>query len=162
MEKRIKNKANRKINTEGIYTKLASIAGILALLIPVYYLIPKPDKKLDGEWEMTSIIKEADSKDFIGLKIKWKMFISEQENRVKGSAEKIEINNKSLNYQQRTTINFEGNIKGKVMTLNYSELGKKRITTGIIIVQIKDNEFLGNFSQSASTTRGLIQGKRRN
>jgi len=132
------------------------------LVIAVIQLFPKADKKVDGEWEMISKVENADFKEYVGLEIKWKMFITEQDNKVKGSAEKIEINYKPLDYRIRTSMNFDGTIKGNKMILNYTEAGKMRNTTGIIIVKLSNESFKGNFSQTASSTTGEILGKKIN
>lgn len=143
---------------EGIYTKLATIIAVIGLLFTIWQLIPKRDKKIDGEWTMISIVREADLKKYIGIEIKWKLFLTENDQKIKGTAEKIEINNEELDYNLRTTLEIEGNIKDDVITLNYIENGKLRKTSGIINATLNDNEFIGWFSQTASNTNGEIKG----
>lgn len=143
---------------EGKYTKLGTIAGILGLLVAVFQILPDRDKKIDGEWIMISKISEADLKQYIGAEVKWKLYITEKDHYVKGTAEKIAINNKDLDYALRTTLEFEGNIKDDKMNLSYIENGKIRKTSGIFVAIIKGNEFSGYFSQTASNTKGEIKG----
>lgn len=143
---------------EGKYTKLGTIVGVLGLIATAWQILPKQNKKIDGEWIMTSKVREADLKQYIGMEIKWKLYITENENRVKGTAEKISINNDELDYSLRTTMDIEGNIKDDKLNLNYVENGKIRKTTGIFIATISGNEFSGQFSQTASNTKGEIQG----
>ncbi|MBK8955282.1 MAG: hypothetical protein IPM34_06975 [Saprospiraceae bacterium] len=143
---------------EGKYTKIGTIVGILALVITIWQIFPNVDKKIDGEWIMVCKVREADLKKYVGLEIKWKLFITENNQLVKGTAEKIAINNQSLNYDLRTSMKIEGNIKHNIMTLNYIENGRQRQTSGIITATIKDKIFNGLFSQTASNTKGEITG----
>lgn len=142
---------------EGKYTKLGTIAGVLALAVTIWQILPKWDKKIDGEWVMTTKIKEADLKQYVGMEVKWKLFLTENEQRIKGTAEKIAINNKELDYALRTTLELEGNIKDDKLNLNYIENGKIRKTSGILLLTISDNEFEGQFSQTASNTKGEVK-----
>ena len=143
---------------EGNYTKLGAIAGIIGVVITTFQLLPKSDNKIDGEWIMISKVREADLRQYIGMEIKWKLFITESEQKIKGTAEKIAINNKDLDYSLRTTLEIEGNIKDDKINLNYVENGKIRKTSGIFIAIINENEFNGEFSQTASNTKGEIKG----
>jgi hypothetical protein len=143
---------------EGKYTKLGAIVGILGLAVTTWQIFPKHSKKIDGEWIMTNKVKEADLKQYIGMEVKWKLYITESENKVKGTAEKVAVNNDDLDYSLRTTLEIEGNIKDDKMNLNYVENGKIRKTSGIFIATINGNEFSGQFSQTASNTKGDIKG----
>lgn len=143
---------------EGKYTKLSVVIGLLGLIISISQIQPKEDKKIAGEWSMTCKIIEADFKPYIGMEIKWKIFLTENDQKVKGTAEKVLINNKELDYNLRTSMELEGNIKDDVITLNYIENGKIRKTSGIFIAIIKGNEFTGHFSQTASNTKGELIG----
>lgn len=142
---------------EGKYTKLSTIAGILALAIAIWQILPKWDKKIDGEWVMTTKIREADLQKYVGMEVKWRLFLTENDQRIKGTAEKIAINDKELDYALRTTLELEGNIKDDKLNLNYIENGKIRKTSGILVVTISDNEFEGQFSQTASNTKGEVK-----
>ncbi len=52
---------------------------------------------------------------------------------------------------------LEGNVKDDILTLSYVEHGKFRKTSGIFIVTMY-KEFKGQFSQTASNTKGDIIG----
>ncbi|MGB3228822.1 MAG: hypothetical protein WBB02_12695 [Saprospiraceae bacterium] len=143
---------------EGKYTITSTIVGLLALIVTIWQLYPKTDKKINGEWIMISKINEADLKEYLGLEIQWKLFLTEKDQIIKGKAEKVTINNEKLNYDLRTSMDIEGNLKDDVLTLNYTEYGKRRNTTGIIIATLNDKGFVGQFSQTASNTRGEIKG----
>ena len=145
---------------EGKYTKIATITGLIVLGITLWQLFSKSDKKLDGEWQMTTTVQEADLKDYKGLQIKWKMFITENSEDIKGTAEKTAINNIPLDYKIHTSMTFEGHIKGNKMILNYTETGKLRNTSGIMEIELQKNRFNGTFSQTASNTSGTVTGIR--
>ncbi len=143
---------------EGKYTKIGAVIGVIGLIITIGQIRPKIDKKIDGEWIMTCKILEADLKAYEGKESKWKMFLTEKDQIVKGNAEKIEVDNTVLEYDQRTIMQLEGNLKGAKITLNYTEEGKLRNTQGILTATVTDNEFTGHFSQTASSTSGDIFG----
>lgn len=143
---------------EGKYTKIGTIVGIVGLMVTIWQILPEENKKIDGEWIMTSTIREADSEQYIGMKVKWKLYITENSNKVTGTAEKVAIDNNELDYNLRTTLTIEGNIKEDKLNLNYVEKGKIRNTSGIFIATISGDEFSGQFSQTASNTKGEIIG----
>lgn len=94
------------------FNKLNIILGFLASLIAVItfiiMFIPKSSNQLTGEWLMTSTIEEADLKAYIGSEAQWKMFMTECDNKIQGTAEKIKNNGVDLDYNQRTSLEFDG------------------------------------------------------
>jgi len=80
--------------------------------------------------------------------------------KIIGSGEKIRINGEKLNYSERTTLILNGSILENNFKINYTEKGKLRETTGLLIGTIKDNKFEGTFSQTASDSKGNIIGIR--
>ncbi len=146
------------------WEKVQLIVDIVALIFTVLQLLhtwqnkSDDDKKITGVWSMTSKVIEADLKKYIGLEIKWRLFLTEKDQRVKGTAEKIAVNNEELKFSDRTKMDLEGHIKDNVITLNYDEYGKQLTTTGILTVTINGNKFNGNFSQTASNSKGEIVG----
>lgn len=145
---------------EGRYTKAGTIIGLLGLLVALWSLIPKSTNNLAGEWLMTSKVNEADLSAYVGAEIQWRMFITENQNTVKGTAEKAKINGKELDYKQRTSLEFEGVVDGKTLVINYVENGKIRKTSGIIKVKFDDKRFFGEFSQTASSAKGSVVGEK--
>ena len=141
---------------EGKYTKAGTIIGLLGLLIALWSLMPKSSNNLAGEWLMTSKVNEADLSAYVGAEIQWRLFIVENQNTVKGTAEKVKINGKELDYRQRTSLEFEGVVDGKTLIVNYIENGKIRVTRGVIKVIIEKDKFFGKFSQTASNAKGSI------
>lgn len=144
------------------FNKLNLIIGFLASLIAVItfiiMFIPKSSNNLAGEWLMTSNVTNADMKAYIGAEIEWKMFITECDNKIQGVAEKITINGVDVDYNQRTSMELNGIIEENKLIINFVENGKVRKTSGIIIARFKDDTFSGNFSQTASSTKGNIRG----
>ena len=144
------------------FNKLNIILGFLASLIAVItfiiMFIPKSSNQLTGEWLMTSTIEEADLKAYIGSQVQWKMFMTECDNKIQGTAEKIKINGVDLDYNQRTSLEFDGIIEDDKLFINYFENGKSRKTSGIINVTFIDEQFSGTFSQTASSAKGRING----
>ena len=147
---------------EGKYTKAGTIIGLVSLLITIIITIisftTKLSHNLAGEWLMTSRVEKAGLKAYLGSEIQWKMFIDENQNIVKGTAEKIKVNGQELDYNQRTSLEFEGFIDGKTLVINYVEDGKIRKTSGIIKVRFNEKRFSGEFSQTAPSAEGSIIG----
>lgn len=151
---------------EGKYTKAGTIFGLIGLLITIIVtiisFIPKSSNNLTGEWLMTSKITKADLKTYIGAKVQWKMFITESDNKIHGAAEKIKINNVDVEYNQRTSLEFDGVIEKDKFFINYIENGKLRKTSGIMEVTFRNDKFSGKFSQTASSASGTIDGFKMN
>lgn len=145
---------------EGKYTKAGTIIGLVGLLIALWSLVPKSSNNIAGEWLMTSKVDAADLSAYVGAEIQWKMFITENQNTVKGTAEKVKINGEELDYKQRTSLEFEGVVDGNNLVINYIENGKARKTSGIIKVKLEDERFYGNFSQTASSAKGSITAEK--
>lgn len=143
---------------EGKYTKLGAVIALFGLVITIWQVLPNTNKNIDGEWTMTSKIKEADLKKYIGMEIRWRVFLTENGQKLKGTAEKVAINNSELDYNFRTTMDLEGNIKDDIITINYIEYGKIRKTSGVLILTLEDDKFVGYFSQTASNTKGDVIG----
>ena len=146
------------INMEGKYTKAGTIIALISLIIAAISFVPKSSNNLTGEWLMTSKITKADMKAYIGAEVQWKMYITESDNKIQGTAEKIKINGIDVDYNQRTSLEFNGVIEKNKLTINYVENGKVRKTSGIIKSIFQDDSFFGNFSQTASSTNGTIIG----
>lgn len=149
---------------EGKYTKAGTIIGGISLIVAILAIVlakPKTSNDLSGEWLMTSTIEKADLKDYVGAEVEWKMYITESDNKIKGTAEKIKINGEPLDYSQRTSLNFDGIIENdNKLIINYIENGKLRKTSGLIKAIFSNDNFEGEFSQTASSANGKIKAKK--
>lgn len=149
---------------EGKYTKAGTIFGLIGLLITIIVttisFMSKSSNNLTGEWLMTSKIIKADLKAYIGAEVQWKMFITESNNKIQGTAEKIKINGVDVDYNQRTSLELDGIIEGNKLIINFVENGKVRKTSGILKSIFQEDSFSGNFSHTASSTEGTITGKK--
>jgi hypothetical protein len=84
------------------------------------------------------------------------MFLSENDNSIKGSAEKVKIDNEELDSKSKTCLTLEGSLKEGKIVLAYSEDGKLRKTTGIIQLQVIGEMLEGSFSQTAANSTGIV------
>lgn len=146
----------KKFNTLNVL--IGFLASIVTVVGFVMIYIPKSPNNLTGEWLMTSKVEKSDFKAYIGADVQWRMFITECDNKVKGTAEKIKINGIDIDYNQRTSLEFEGVIEKNKLTINYIENGKIRKTSGIIDVIFEKDKFFGQFSQTAASAGGSITG----
>ncbi|MDI1257210.1 MAG: hypothetical protein PSV16_14040 [Flavobacterium sp.] len=145
---------------EGKYTKISALVGIIALAIAIWQIYPKAKYNINGEWKMISQIEDSSLSTYKGMTVEWQMFICENANDIKGTAEKVKINNVELSAASRTSLEFEGHITDDQIVLNYQENGKKRRTSGIITAKLNGDSFEGKFSQTAANTKGRIFAER--
>lgn len=141
---------------------MSFLASLIAVVTFIFVCIPKSSNNLAGEWLMISRITNADMKSYIGAEVQWKMFITECDNKIKGTAEKIKINDIDLEYNQRTSLEFDGVIEKEKLFINYIENGKSRKTSGIMEVVFQNDKFSGKFSQTASSAIGTVEGTKLN
>lgn len=143
---------------EGKYTKISAIAGIIALAIAGWQIIPGSNRNYSGEWKMTLEIEQAHLSQYIGSKVEWQLHLTQTDKSVSGNAEKIAVNSAALNYKDRTALTFQGVIQNDEFNIHYTEKGKTRPTNGIFKGKFSGDEFTGTFSQTASDSRGKISG----
>lgn len=141
---------------EGKYTKIGTVVGIIALVITIWQIWPTAKPSLDGEWKLTTEVSQSNYSAYVGEKIEWKMFLSENQNIIKGSAEKVKINGEELDSKGKTSLELEGSLKGGNIVLAFSENGKLRKTTGIIQAKVLGDILEGTFSQTAANSTGKI------
>lgn len=145
---------------EGKYAKIGTIVAVITLLITIWQLRKDYVDSFKGEWLMNSKIQKAELTTYIGMEIKWKLYLTQSGKSVEGTAEKIEVNGTKLDYLERTSLDIKGSVNGDVFTLKYIENGKKRKTSGVFEGRLNGNEFRGTFSQTASDTEGIITGSK--
>lgn len=113
------------------------------------------EKNIEGEGKMVTQFGNANLREFVGIKIEWKMFLYERQGLLKGSAETVRINDMDLDYNIRTNLEFEGTIKENKILLNYIENGKNRKTSGQIEAILDGNEFKVDFHRLLLTLKEL-------
>ncbi len=145
---------------EGLFTIIGTTVAVIALGITIWQVSPKSSHHLPGEWTVTSIVQQSDYTPYLGARIKWKMFITEHENEIKGTAEKVVYNDKEIPVAIRTKLEIEGTVENNRFSFHYTENGKKRETSGVMTAEFDDNSFKGNFSQSAANSKGIIIGEK--
>lgn len=145
---------------EGKYTKIGTIAGVIALLITLWQINTNNVSKLEGEWIMSSKVKEAKMNKYIGMNIEWTLHPIQNGNSLEGTGEKIKVNHEELSFSERTKIVIKGTVEGENFIMNYIEKGKQRQTSGIFQGKVDGKVFQGEFSQTASDSKGSIIGKK--
>jgi len=150
----MKDKSSKE--EEGKYTKIGTVVGVIALIITVWQIWPTSKPNLDGEWKLTTEVTQSNYSAYIGKKIEWKMFLSENQNIIKGTAEKIKIDGQELESKNKTCLQLEGSLKGENIVLSISENGKLRTTTGIIQAKVVSDIIEGQFSQTAANSMGKV------
>lgn len=147
---------------EGKYTKISAAVAVIALAITGWQLFPKHKKNFSGIWNMTSVIKSASLQSYVNSEAGWKLTVTQSENNMTGSAEKISVNSVQLAYKDRTSLTLEGTVSNNHFILHFTEKGRLRETRGIFEGDFDGDRFTGTFSSTASDTQGIITGEKQN
>ena len=139
---------------------IGTIVGVLALIVSIAQLIPKNTADCGGEWKMVVKVEEADMARYIGMELEWKLHLVQNGENIKGTGEKIKVNNEKLPYAQRSRLDLNGVIDGDKFIITYVEKGLLRETIGTFTGEVNDSIFVGDFSQTASDSKGTIMGKK--
>jgi len=143
---------------EGKYTKISVAIAIVALGITIWQVWPRNKNDYSGTWNVTTEIQEATMKTYIGMNVQWVFSLTQSENEVSGTAEKIAVNSQPLNYSSRTSLILQGSIIDSKFIISFIERGKKRETRGIFKGEFSGNQLSGIFSSTASDSKGIITG----
>ena len=143
---------------------ISTIAAIITFTIGMWQFIvwfqEKSQKRYEGVWEMTTEVESAELKSYVGMKIDWTLHLSQTDNKLTGTAEKISVNSVKLNFRNRTTLELNGSLNKNRFTLTFIENGQLRKTNGILYGEFSNNKFEGHFFSTASDTKGKITGYR--
>ena len=97
---------------EGKYTKISAVVGVFALLLAIYQVYPRSHEDYSGEWNMTSKVEQAQLSNYIGMEIVWRLHLVQNGNQLQGTAEKISVNSKELDFNTRSSLYFNGTLEG--------------------------------------------------
>lgn len=147
---------------EGRYTKISAVAGVIAIGFAIWQFLPESKANYSGDWQMIIEIEDANSSKFKGMNVEWELHFTHTDNSLAGNGEKISINSARLKYKERTSLTFQGVLKDDFFVITYIEKGKKRQTNGVFKGQfVNDTEFKGEFTQTASDSKGKISGHKK-
>lgn len=103
-------------------------------------------------------VEKAQFKTYIGLNIEWILHLVQIGDQLSGTGEKVSVNSSKINFKDRTTLKFNGNLIDNKFTINFIESGSLRETSGLFKGSFTSTSFLGTFSSTASESEGKITG----
>ncbi|HVG08510.1 MAG TPA: PBP1A family penicillin-binding protein [Thermoanaerobaculia bacterium] len=111
---------------------------------------------LSGWWEMTNRIDETNYTQYKGLRLGYRVQLEQEGNRLTGRGQKWTEDGRSIGSSGRTPITVTGRIEGRKVTLNFTEHGAKRSTSGGFTWTLSADrtELRGSFWSTAAETRG--------
>jgi len=111
---------------------------------------------LSGWWEMTNRIDETNYPQYKGLRLGYRVQLEQDGNRLTGRGQKWTEGGRTIGSSGRTPITVTGTIEGRKVTLNFTEHGVKRSTSGGFTwtLSADRSELRGSFWSTAADTRG--------
>jgi serine/threonine protein kinase len=147
------------------YPMIAAVTALLILggLLGIYALrhnSPKID--LSGEWKIENTIQSTSFHPFQGLRLGYRVFLSQRGTDLTGTGEKWSEDDKWLPPKAHTPIQVSASISGNKIFATFQETGAQRTTTGTFdwTYQPETNSLSGTFSSTAADTRGSSVGVR--
>jgi penicillin-binding protein 1A len=117
---------------------------------------------LSGWWELTNRIASTNYKDFVGLRLGYRIKLEQDGNRITGSGQKWTEDGRTLGGSARSRIRVSGRIEGDTMTLEFTEQGSKRASGGGFELKLSGDRstLRGDFWSDVANTRGSTLARR--
>jgi penicillin-binding protein 1A len=115
-----------------------------------------PADDLSGWWGVTNRIDETVYDAFQGLRLGYRIHLEQSGDRITGRGQKWTEDGRSLPAGARTPISVYGTVHGESVTLEFTEQGARRTSSGVFHWRLSpDGSALrGDFTSSAAATRG--------
>ncbi|MCW3104458.1 MAG: hypothetical protein JWO09_2898 [Bacteroidetes bacterium] len=123
-------KSKRKLSKAKLAGIIGVTAGILSILggLEVFYL-KMTTKDFSGQWKITCNIKTSTYQPYIGKSSGWKVFFTQNGDKLNGRGEMTWIDDKEIPFSQHSPITMEGIVDGDEITLNYTMQAKEDFHT---------------------------------
>jgi hypothetical protein len=145
----------------------AAIAVLAALVVvTMFTLLMKLDRgqslpNLGGKWYVENTIKSTTYNPYIGLKVGYVMYLTQNGKAISGNFEKDKENGTLLKDKARTEGLCHGTVNRNAVALTFSEKGQRRETIGEYSWMLQDDgSLVGTFSSTAADTRGSSVARR--
>ena len=154
-----------KVSHSRRYLMIAAVAALLILggLIGIYtFRHNSPKFDLSGEWKIENAIQSTSFHAFQGLKLGYRVFLSQRGTDLTGTGEKWSEDDKWLPPKAHTPIQITASISGNKIFATFQETGAERTTAGTFdwTYQPETNSLVGTFSSTAADSRGSSVGIR--
>ncbi len=116
---------------------------------------------LSGWWELTNRIQSTSYKDYIGLRLGYRLKLEQDGSRITGRGQKWTEDGRSLSGSARSPISVSGTIDGDTLTLEFTEQGARRPSSGGFKLRLSDRTTLrGSFWSNVAGTAGSTLARR--
>jgi penicillin-binding protein 1A len=117
---------------------------------------------LSGWWEMTNTIQSTNYESYKGLRLSYRVQLEQEGDRIVGRGQKWSEDGHSLSSSARTPITVTGTVDGRKVTLQFTERGAKRTTTGGFSWTLSPDRttLRGTFWSTAADTSGSSLARR--
>ncbi|RMF61335.1 MAG: hypothetical protein D6743_13705 [Calditrichaeota bacterium] len=117
---------------------------------------PAPAFDLTGEWRLVNTVEKTTYRPFKGLRLGYRVFLTQTGNEVIGQGEKVWENGKSLPTKGRSPIRLEGKIDGRKVVATFVEEGERRKTSGRFdwVFLPEQDKLFGEFTHTAANASG--------
>ncbi len=111
---------------------------------------------LSGWWELTNTIQSTNYSAYQGLRLGYRVQLEQDGDRITGRGQKWAEDGRPVSAGARSPIVVTGRIDGRKVTLQYTERGARRATTGSFSFTLSgDGDALrGSFSSTAAAASG--------
>lgn len=130
---------------------VASMVSVLAGVAGLHqYLETRTIGTLTGPWILEHTVESG---PFSGMRLKFKIYLTQNGRQFAGTGEKWAVNNTILPENVRTPLSIvAGTIDGSDVSATYVEQGTKRETRGVVTWKLNGNELRGNFAHSTGSS----------
>jgi penicillin-binding protein 1A len=117
---------------------------------------------LSGWWEMTNTIRSTSYEAYKGLRLTYRIQLEQDGDRISGRGQKWTENGRALSGSSRTPLTVSGKVDGRDVTLEFTERGRKRTTSGGFSWQLSADRtaLRGTFWSTAAKTSGSSLARR--
>lgn len=83
-----------------------------------------PTTDVSGRWIIENTVSSANDSKYIGMKIKFRLFLDQDKNTIEGNAVKYMVDGDSIPEDQQIKLDLNGKIIGDSIMLDFYEKGK--------------------------------------
>jgi serine/threonine-protein kinase len=122
---------------------------------------PPARTDVSGRWDLRQDVQSTSHEPFAGMSVGYRLNLLQDGTRVHGRGFKTSENGIILLPSQRTPIEVEGRIEGDQLVLNFTEIGRERISRGTMRYRLGGSGAMqGQFSSDAANSRGTSSARR--
>lgn len=142
-----------------LITFLSVVIGIIVGGIEIYSkTLGNKVPDVSGSWKFDFITEQTSYRAFQGIKATWKIYITQDDNKVSGTGEAIAQNDILLPTRKRITMDLSGTIKDDILTVTYNVVNpSSRNSRGSFTMNLAEkvgDYYKGRFTGTAANSSG--------